>query len=211
MLSQERRAELAPGEKLPSVSALFKEAAPKYHELAAHERAELAAKADEQRASYPDILAAYMASLTPGQIKEENVLRTRRRKAGLSHKGNLRIPGAPKQPLTGFMRFSTETREQRPEVLEGKTNILEQSKLVAAAWRALPDEKKEVSLKLPVATASACGARLTRLQFAGVQRRVRQGTRGILGREGRVPGQAGRDKGVGATGATPRMRTGLYA
>jgi len=40
----------------------------------------------------------------------------------------------------------SEQREKGPdsEVLKGETRIIEQSKLVAAAWRALSDEEKKV-------------------------------------------------------------------
>jgi len=42
--------------------------------------------------------------------------------------------------------FLTEQREKGPDsgVLKGETRIIEQSKLVAAAWRALSDEEKKV-------------------------------------------------------------------
>lgn len=37
-------------------------------------------------------------------IKEENAVRTRRRKLGLSRKANLRVEGQPKKAVTAFLR-----------------------------------------------------------------------------------------------------------
>ena len=142
---QERRSSAAPGEKLPSAAALAKEAAPLYRALDPATKAALLEKATAQRASYPDILAAYLASLSPAQIKEENAIRTRRRKAGLSNKRNIPIPGAPKRPLTGYMQFVAEVRKNRPEVIEGTTSVIEQSKAIATAWRALSEDERKVS------------------------------------------------------------------
>lgn len=36
-------------------------------------------------------------------IKEENAVRARRRKLGLSHKANLRLEGEPKKPVTAYI------------------------------------------------------------------------------------------------------------
>lgn len=143
---QERRTELtAEGAKIPSHAALFKEAAPLYQSLPQSERESLQAQADQQRANYPATLNEWLESLTPSQIKEENLLRSRRRKAGKSHRANLKVPGAPKAPLTGFMRFSVQLRRERPEELEGETSITKQSGIVARAWKALTDEERKVS------------------------------------------------------------------
>ena len=142
---QQQRADATPGEKLPSAAALAKVAAPLYRDLDPSAKAELVAKSTVQRDAYPDILAAYTASLSPAQIKEENAIRSRRRKAGLSNKRNLKIPGAPKRPLTGYMTFVGEVRRNRPEVIEGISNVLEQSKAIAAEWRALDESDRQVS------------------------------------------------------------------
>ncbi len=142
---QERRASATPGEKLPSAPAMAKDAAPLYRALDPTAKAALLEKANEQRAAYPDILAAYLASLSPAQIKAENVIRTRRRKAGLSTKRNIAVPGAPKRPLTGYMQFVAEVRRDRPEVIAGAASVIEQSKVIAAEWKALSDEQREVS------------------------------------------------------------------
>ncbi|TNY24000.1 NADP-dependent alcohol dehydrogenase [Rhodotorula diobovata] len=141
----EKKRSLAEGEKLPSVSILVKDATPQYQALSAEDKAALHERSEEQRRAYPDILNAWKATLTPDMIKEENAVRARRRKLGLSHKANLRLEGEPKKPVTAYILFSQEVRARGvdSDVLQGETDILEQSKLMAQAWRALSDEEKK--------------------------------------------------------------------
>lgn len=136
-------------------------------------------------------------------IKEENAVRTRRRKLGLSRKANLRVEGQPKKAVTAFLRcvveslpsprfraawalvrargcfngrcrreckltrllarsFATDVRARGidSDVLQGETSILEQSKLIAQAWRALSDDEKKVrlSLSLSLCFRSGCAS-----------------------------------------------------
>lgn len=100
--SQDKKASLAEGEKLESVSALTQVAKPAYQELSAEDKAALQERAEEQRRAYPAILDAWKKTLTPADIREENAVRTRRRKLGLSHKANLRLEGEPKKPMTPY-------------------------------------------------------------------------------------------------------------
>ncbi|GAA5871154.1 hypothetical protein JCM16303_001708 [Sporobolomyces ruberrimus] len=141
----ERKRSLGPGEKIGSLSELTKTAGQEYSQLDSSSKSELQRRADEERAAYPAILEAWKAKLTPEMIREENTVRTNRRKLGLSRKSNLKIEGEPKRPKTAYFFFLTEQREKGPdsEVLQGETRILEQSKLVAAAWRALSDSEKQ--------------------------------------------------------------------
>ena len=46
---------------------------------------------------------AYMRSLTPEEIKRENLFRAAQRKAGKSRKSNIMDPNAPKKPLSAFL------------------------------------------------------------------------------------------------------------
>lgn len=167
--SQERKASAGPDDKLPSAAVLAKEAAPLYRALDPATKADLIEKSDAQRAAYPDILAAYTASLSPAQIKEENAIRSRRRKAGLSNRRNLRVPGAPKRPLTGYMTFVAEVRKERPEVIEGISNVLEQSKAIAQEWKALTEEKRQVSW-LPCTSGPAIAGCMLTVSLLNVHR-----------------------------------------
>ncbi|KAM0787960.1 hypothetical protein ACM66B_006164 [Microbotryomycetes sp. NB124-2] len=140
-----RKDNLAPGEKLATVSALTKEAAPLYRDLAPSERHELMQRAEEERRAYPAILKEWQATLTPEMIKEENAVRLKRRRLGLSQKKPIKLEGEPKKPASGYMRFSNEVRAgtTHGDVLRGETNVLAQSKLIAAAWRELSESERE--------------------------------------------------------------------
>ncbi|GJN87883.1 hypothetical protein Rhopal_000838-T1 [Rhodotorula paludigena] len=141
----DKKASLAEGEKLASVSALTQVAKPAYQELSAEDKAALQERAEEQRRAYPAILDAWKKTLTPADIREENAVRTRRRKLGLSRKANLRLEGEPKKPMTPYFLFAQEIRAQGldSDVLRGQTDILEQTKLIAQAWRDLDEAQKK--------------------------------------------------------------------
>lgn len=55
-------------------------------------------------------LAAYMRSLSPEDIKRENVFRAAQRKAGRSRKSNIKDPNAPKKPLSAYFMFLQRIR-----------------------------------------------------------------------------------------------------
>ncbi|GAA6030136.1 hypothetical protein JCM8097_009279 [Rhodosporidiobolus ruineniae] len=137
----EHKANVVPGTKV-SLTELVKEATPKYQSLSEDDKAALKARAEEQKRDYPAILEAWKQTLTPEMIREENVVRANRRKLGLSKKRALKIEGEPKRPITGFFRFSQELREQG-DAFDGETDILKQSKIIAAKWRELPEEEKK--------------------------------------------------------------------
>ncbi|GAA5936871.1 uncharacterized protein JCM15063_000086 [Sporobolomyces koalae] len=141
----EHKRNLGPGEKLASVTELAKSAGAEYATLGSASKAELQHRADEQRAAYPAILEAWKKTLTPEMIREENVVRANRRKLGLSRKHNLKMDGEPKRPRTAYFLFLNEQHKLGPdsEVLQGETRVIEQSKLLAAAWRALPESEKK--------------------------------------------------------------------
>ncbi|KAK4052100.1 hypothetical protein OIV83_002394 [Microbotryomycetes sp. JL201] len=140
-----RKDSLAPGEKLPTVTALTREAAPLYRDLPPSERHELMQRAEEERRAYPAILKEWQATLTPEMIKEENAVRLKRRRLGLSQKKPIKLEGEPKKPMSGYMRFTKEVRAgtAHGDVLRNETNVLEQSKLIAAAWRELSESERE--------------------------------------------------------------------
>ncbi|GAA5831296.1 hypothetical protein JCM11251_007825 [Rhodosporidiobolus azoricus] len=140
----ERKASLSPGEKL-SLTALVKEAHPIYLALPSSEKEALKARVEERKKEYPAILEAWKATLTPEMIREENLVRANRKKAGLSRKKPLKLEGEPKRPQTGFLRFSTKVREENDyDILKGETNVLKQSTLIAEAWRALSEDERKV-------------------------------------------------------------------
>ena len=53
---------------------------------------------------------AYMRTLTPEDIKRENLFRAAQRKAGKSRKSNIKDPNAPKKPLSAYFMFLQRIR-----------------------------------------------------------------------------------------------------
>lgn len=102
--SQDRKRSLAPGEKLPSVTVMTQDAAPRYRSLEGAEKQSLQERYQAARDAYPAVLEEWRQGLTPEMIRRENTVRATRRRLGLSRKRALRIEGEPKRPLTPFFR-----------------------------------------------------------------------------------------------------------
>lgn len=90
---------------------------------------------------------AYMRSLTPDDIKRENVFRAAQRKAGKSRKSNIKDPNAPKKPLSAYFMFLQRIRAN-PQLVKDifghETETTKQSVLAAAKWRSMTDEERKV-------------------------------------------------------------------
>ncbi|KAM0749720.1 hypothetical protein T439DRAFT_326598 [Meredithblackwellia eburnea MCA 4105] len=137
-----KKSELKEGEKLPSAAAITRTAAPEYRNLAPSAKADLLARFQREKEEFTVKYAEWKANLTPDMIKEENLVRFRRRKLGLSRQANLHATGEPKRPWTPFMRYSMEKRADS-EFMAGLSDIKEQSKKIAAAWRELTDYERQ--------------------------------------------------------------------
>jgi hypothetical protein len=90
---------------------------------------------------------AYMSSLTPDDIKRENVFRAAQRKAGKSRRGNIKDPNAPKKPLSAYFMFLQRIRSDPVlvnEVFGDETETTKQSVLAAEKWRSMTDEERKV-------------------------------------------------------------------
>jgi hypothetical protein len=92
-------------------------------------------------------LHAYMTSLTPEDIKRENIFRAAQRKAGKSRRGNIKDPNAPKKPLSAYFMFLQRIRSDPVlvrEVFGDETETTKQSVLAAEKWRSMTDEERKV-------------------------------------------------------------------
>ncbi|SRR6266702_4221994 len=92
-------------------------------------------------------LHAYMSSLTPDDIKRENIFRAAQRKAGKSRRGNIKDPNAPKKPLSAYFMFLQRIRSDPTlvrEVFGDETETTKQSVLAAEKWRSMTDEERKV-------------------------------------------------------------------
>jgi hypothetical protein len=91
-------------------------------------------------------LDAYMRTLTPDDIKRENLFRTAQRKAGKSRKSNIKDPNAPKKPLSAYFMFLQRIRSDPvlvQEVFGLETETTKQSVLAAAKWRSMTDDERK--------------------------------------------------------------------
>jgi len=94
-------------------------------------------------------LGAYMRTLTPDDIKRENLFRTAQRKAGKSRKSNIKDPNAPKKPLSAYFMFLQRIRSDPflvQQVFGSETETTKQSVLAAARWRSMTDDERKVHI-----------------------------------------------------------------
>lgn len=88
-----------------------------------------------------------MRTLTPDDIKRENVFRAAQRKAGKSRKSNIKDPNAPKKPLSAYFMFLQRIRANPylvREIFGDETETTKQSVLAAAKWRSMTDAERQV-------------------------------------------------------------------
>lgn len=88
-----------------------------------------------------------MRTLTPEDIKRENVFRAAQRKAGKSRKSNIKDPNAPKKPLSAYFMFLQRIRASSrlvAEIFGDETETTKQSVLAAAKWRSMTDAERQV-------------------------------------------------------------------
>lgn len=117
-------------------------------------------------------LHAYMSSLTPDDIKRENVFRAAQRKAGKSRRGNIKDPNAPKKPLSAYFMFLQRIRSDPVlvrEVFGDETETTKQSVLAAEKWRSMTDEERKPFL---------AQAEQEKLEYESARKLYEEGTTG---------------------------------
>ncbi|KAH9977657.1 hypothetical protein BGW80DRAFT_1249388 [Lactifluus volemus] len=115
---------------------------------------------------------AYMSSLTPDDIKRENVFRAAQRKAGKSRRGNIKDPNAPKKPLSAYFMFLQRIRSDPVlvnEVFGDETETTKQSVLAAEKWRSMTDEERKPFL---------AQAEQEKLEYESARKLYEEGTTG---------------------------------
>ncbi|KAI0772136.1 hypothetical protein BD413DRAFT_475206 [Trametes elegans] len=136
----------ASSSKKLNVAQAAKEAGQEYAKLSAEEKEPYRQRSQEAKEARDQQLKAYMRTLTPEDIKRENIYRTAQRKAGKSRKGNLKDPNAPKKPLSAYFMFLQRIRsdpELVREVFGDETETTKQSVLAAGKWRSMTDEQRK--------------------------------------------------------------------
>lgn len=131
-----------------NVAQIAKDAGLAYNTLDGEQRKYYAGKVEESKKEYARLREIWDASLTPEDVRMENVFRAQQRKEGKSRKGNLKDPNAPKKPLSAYFLFLKGIRENddlRAEVWGTECETTKQSVLAAERWRGLSDDERRVS------------------------------------------------------------------
>lgn len=132
-----------------NVAQAAKEAGQEYATLTAEEKEPYKRKSQSMKEQRERELSTYMHSLTPDDIKRENVFRAEQRKLGRSRKSNIKDPNAPKKPLSAYFMFLQWIRasaDRVNEVFGTETETTKQSVLAAARWRAMTDDERKAFL-----------------------------------------------------------------
>lgn len=133
-----------------NVAHVAKDAGQRYAALPEEKKKEFKRRSDEAKEQWERDMLAWKQTLTPEDIKQENMFRTAQRKAGKSRKGNLKDPNAPKKPLSAYFLFLRAIRadsKMTEDVFHGEQETTKQSVLAAAKWRSLPEEEKQPFLE----------------------------------------------------------------
>ncbi|KAJ9124014.1 hypothetical protein QFC22_000806 [Naganishia vaughanmartiniae] len=144
----EAKLKALPGQKL-NVAHVAKDAGELYKTIPAELKLHYTSRAEEARVEYHKRLDEWRLTLTPEDIKQENLFRAGQRKAGKSRKGNMKDTNAPKKPLSAYFLFLKAIRtsdELTKRVFEGEGETTKQSMMAAKKWRSFDDDQKRASL-----------------------------------------------------------------
>lgn len=129
-----------------NVAVLAKEAGQRYAKLSDEKKKEYIQRSNDAKEKYERDLALWQSTLTPEDIRQENLFRSAQRRLGKSRRGNMRDPNAPKKPLTAYFLYLKSLRADTvslKEILQGEHETTKQSVLAAARWRTLSDKEKQ--------------------------------------------------------------------
>ncbi|KDN51196.1 hypothetical protein RSAG8_00825, partial [Rhizoctonia solani AG-8 WAC10335] len=132
-------------ERKLNVSQAAKDGGAAYKALSTGQKEIYKRKARLAKEEYERELAAWQRTLTPEDIRQENVFRSAQRKAGKSRRSNLKDPNAPKKPLSAYFMFLQWIRADPARVQDvfgDETETTRQSVLAASKWRDLSDAEK---------------------------------------------------------------------
>ncbi|CAE6509740.1 unnamed protein product [Rhizoctonia solani] len=133
-------------ERKLNVSQAAKDGGAAYKALNKEQKEIYRRKARLAKEEYERELAAWQRTLTPEDIRQENVFRSAQRKAGKSRRSNLKDPNAPKKPLSAYFMFLQWIRADPArirDVFGDETETTRQSVLAASKWRDLSDGEKK--------------------------------------------------------------------
>ncbi|KAJ2913280.1 hypothetical protein MD484_g7122, partial [Candolleomyces efflorescens] len=160
------------GTRKLNVAQAAKEAGQEYASLSAAEKEPYKRRSQAAKEAREREHEAYMRSLTPEDIKRENVFRAAQRKAGKSRKGNIKDPNAPKKPLSAYFMFLQRIRADPKlvrDIFGDETETTKQSVLAAAKWRSMTDAERQPFL---------AQAEQEKMEYEAARRLYEEGTTG---------------------------------
>ncbi|KAF6762222.1 hypothetical protein DFP72DRAFT_599174 [Ephemerocybe angulata] len=160
------------GTRKLNVAQAAKEAGQEYASLSAAEKEPYKRRSQAAKETREREHEAYMRTLTPDDIKRENVFRAAQRKAGKSRKGNIKDPNAPKKPLSAYFMFLQRIRADAKlvrDIFGDETETTKQSVLAAAKWRSMTDAERQPFL---------AQAEQEKMEYEAARRLYEEGTTG---------------------------------
>ncbi|KIK67764.1 hypothetical protein GYMLUDRAFT_155078 [Collybiopsis luxurians FD-317 M1] len=155
-----------------NVAQAAKEAGQEYASLSPEEKEPYKRRSQAMKEAREREHSAYMRTLTPEDIKRENMFRAAQRKAGKSRKSNIKDPNAPKKPLSAYFMFLQRIRSNPhlvQEVFGDETETTKQSVLAAAKWRSMTDDERKPFL---------AQAEQEKMEYENARRLYEEGTTG---------------------------------
>ncbi|KIM46420.1 hypothetical protein M413DRAFT_65005 [Hebeloma cylindrosporum] len=163
----------ASGTRKLNVAQAAKEAGQEYACLSNAEKEPYKRRSQAMKEAREKEHNAYMRTLTPDDIKRENMFRAAQRKAGKSRKSNIKDPNAPKKPLSAYFMFLQRIRANPrlvAEIFGDETETTKQSVLAAAKWRSMTDAERQPFL---------AQAEQEKMEYEAARRLYEEGTTGF--------------------------------
>ncbi|KDR83996.1 hypothetical protein GALMADRAFT_236555 [Galerina marginata CBS 339.88] len=163
----------ASGTRKLNVAQAAKEAGQEYACLSVAEKEPYKRRSQAMKEAREKEHEAYMRTLTPEDIKRENLFRAAQRKAGKSRKSNIKDPNAPKKPLSAYFMFLQRIRANPrlvSDIFGDETETTKQSVLAAAKWRSMTDAERQPFL---------AQAEQEKMEYEAARRLYEEGTTGF--------------------------------
>ncbi|KAF9481850.1 hypothetical protein BDN70DRAFT_802554 [Pholiota conissans] len=163
----------ASGTRKLNVAQAAKEAGQEYACLSPSQKEPYKRRSQAMKEAREKEHEAYMRTLTPEDIKRENLFRAAQRKAGKSRRSNIKDPNAPKKPLSAYFMFLQRIRAHPrlvQEIFGDETETTKQSVLAAARWRAMTDAERQPFL---------AQAEQEKMEYEAARRLYEEGTTGF--------------------------------
>ncbi|PKI82843.1 hypothetical protein MVES1_003745 [Malassezia vespertilionis] len=137
--SEFRKVSQSTGKDVVDVTAVTTAVGKEWQELGTQEKHRIEKLAEDNKKQYEKAMHAWQKSLTPNDIRRQNLYLAHQRKLGKSVPSNLRDPSAPKRPPGAFFLYVQHLRDN------GKVSGLAQeiSREAGAKWKSLSAKEKE--------------------------------------------------------------------